>query len=146
MGGSIDHAYEVTGCGTDVLYRCAPYHTEDNHGSGSTVLPACSATDWCTPDGCDSFELAARNTLVKDKSCPVERVTATPHAAQIPAPPPDIAADPERMRLWVQTHQQQIAGQTFVTASGCGAETLYECQKPYGVRAIPICTPAAAVK
>ena len=81
-GGSIFHAYEATGCGADVLYRCAPYHTEDDHGSGSTVLPACSATDWCTPDGCDSFELAARNTLVKDKSCPLERVTATPHAAR----------------------------------------------------------------
>jgi hypothetical protein len=145
--GDNDNAIEVTGCNSDVLYSCAPYHLEPNPDgtSSSPVSAACSTTNWCTPDGCDSFELAARNTLVRDKTCPLERVTAKPHGPQIPAPPADIGADPERMRMWVQSHQQAIAGHTFMTASGCGAEVLYECVKPaYGVRAIPICGPAAA--
>jgi hypothetical protein len=134
--------YEVTGCNNDVLYTCTPLHMEQNSdGSNSPVSASCSKMDWCTPDGCDSFELAARKTFERDKACPFERVSATEHAATIPTAPADVASDPKRMRIWVDTHEAQIAGHTFMTATGCDAETAYECMKPPIPRSIPICAP-----
>jgi hypothetical protein len=135
--------YEVTGCNADVLYDCGMKGQHANeHGQTWQVGGECSNTRWCTPDGCDSFDLAARNTFMKDKTCPLERVTSTQHTPVIAAAPSDIAADPERMRLWTQTHAAQIAGHTFMTATGCGSEVVYDCQKPSGPRAIPVCAPA----
>jgi len=140
--------FEITGCHLDVLVSCTAGHWEtytatDGSNYKSPVGAACSNTTWCTPDGCDSFELAARNVFAAAKTCPVNRVTAANHAPVTPAPPPDIAADAERMAMWKQTHEQQIAGHYFWAASGCGTEAIYECLKPAGVRAIPVCAPTS---
>ena len=132
--------YEVTGCNADVIYDCGMEGQNANRrGQTWEVAGECSPTGWCTPDGCDSVDVAARNTFVKDKTCPLERVTATRHAPMIAPPPSDIAADPERMRMWTENRQQQIVGHTFMAAAGCGSETVYDCMKPSGTRAIPVC-------
>ena len=69
-------------------------------------------------------EIAARHLLADAKTCPIERVTAA--AGATPAPPPDIAADPERAKLWTQSHVAP-QGFTLITASGCGAEITFRC-------------------
>jgi hypothetical protein len=129
-------AYEVTGCNADVIYACSNYTNPHNWHYGPAE---CAETGWCTPDGCDSFELAARDTFVKDKACSVERVTATPHPPVLPPTPPKIAADSESSRTWTQAQQEKVAGHTFMTATGCGAQTVYDCTKPPGTRANPVC-------
>jgi hypothetical protein len=141
-------AYEVTGCNSDVIYSCQPRRWESYtcpDGSSCTSLAGaeCRESSLCTPDGCDSFELAARNALVKDKTCPLDRVTAAPHATVLAAPAADVAADPERMRMWTQAQREQIAGHTFMAATGCGSETVYDCRRPY-IRVPPVCVPAGA--
>jgi hypothetical protein len=132
--------YEVTGCNADVIYVCSNYTNAHNWHYGAAE---CSATGWCTPDGCDSFEMAARNTFLKDRGCSVERVTATSQSPVLPPPPPNIAADAESLRIWTQTQNERIDGHTFMTATGCGAQTVYDCTKPSGTRAIPVCTSTA---
>jgi hypothetical protein len=134
---STGNAHEVTGCNSDVLYECSPE---------TTWVAFCVETDWCTPDGCDSVELAARNAFVNDKACPVERVSAATRAPVQPAAPADVAADPDRMRVWTQAQQERIAGHTFMTATGCGSETVYDCKKPPATRAIPACVATSFAK
>jgi hypothetical protein len=128
--------YEVTGCGSDVIYLCQPKILWQD-GTGG-VIAKCVVSGWCAQDGCDSVELAARNTFVKDKACPLDRVTVTMHAPVRAAAPPDVAADPERMRIWTETHKQP-ADHTLMTATGCGAEAAYDCTKPSGTRSMPSC-------
>jgi hypothetical protein len=139
--------FEITGCGLDRLVSCTRGHWEtytaaDGSLTHSPVSAACADTGWCTPDGCDSFELAARRAFAYSKTCPMSRVTAANHAPVIPAPPPDVAADAERLAMWKQTQEQQYAGSYFWTATGCGADALYVCQKAPMTRAIPICVPS----
>jgi hypothetical protein len=112
--------------------------------TGTPQIATCERTRWCTPDGCDSDELAARRTFMKDAACPLERVRAATHAPVLPPAPPDVAADPERMRVWTRTHDEQFAGHTFLDVTGCGAETAYDCTKPPGTRAIPVCAKTCA--
>ncbi len=200
--------YEVTGCSADVIYMCTPGQMHSDTVYDTTyvgwVKAECSSTGWCTPDGCDSVNLAVRKTFAKDQACPVNRVTATPaksvqpawhtymtasgcgsetaydcekprgtrsipvcdsigiaarnafakeqtcpanrvttapYAPVIATPPSDIAADPERMRIWADTHRAQIAGHAFMSAAGCGSETVYDCNKPPGTTAT-LCTSA----
>lgn len=139
--------FEITGCGVDKLIACTAGHwqsytADDGTISNSPVGAACQDTNWCTPDGCDSYELAARRTFAVAKSCPLNRVTAKSHARVIPAAPPEIAADPQRLEMWQTTHEQQIAGRYFWAASGCDVDAVLECIKPPGVRAIPMCSPS----
>jgi hypothetical protein len=133
-------AYEVTGCGSDVIYACQPEHWVSvpcRHSDATCLAPGgpiCSESSWnqggqeqCAGRLCDSVDVAARKRFVKDKACPLAQVTATPHAPVIAAPPPDVAADPERMRGWTMSHE----GHTFRTATGCGSEVVYDC-RAYG--------------
>jgi hypothetical protein len=141
-------AIEVTGCQSDVIYECLPRHWDVDTCSGgrqcaTPAAPICKETGWCTPDGCDSFELAARNAFMKDKSCPLERVSAARQAAPSPPAPLEIGADPERLRLWTKTNQEKLADHTFMAATGCGATSLYDCSKASSLtRAIPVCSAA----
>jgi hypothetical protein len=132
-------AYEVTGCNADVIYVCSNYTNPHNWHYGPAE---CSESGWCTPDGCDSFGLAARRAFVKDRSCSIERVIARPRSPVLSPAPPNVAADSESLRIWTQTQQEKVAGHTFLTVTGCESETVYDCTKPSGTRAIPICTPA----
>jgi hypothetical protein len=138
QGGAL---VEVSGCDANVIYACDPPHAStDAIRSRSGWRDAwCRPTGWCTEPGCDSFGEAVRHAFVKDETCPYERVNATAHEPVLPAAPPDVAADPERMRVWTQFHREQIGRRTFMTATGCGARTVYECDKPPGTRTIPVC-------
>ena len=118
--------YEVTGCNATELYPCSPAYTGENSARDSPAQ--CSTPDWCTPAGCYTVELSARHAFAKDRSCPLGRVTATPHTPLGAAPPPDVAADLERMRMWTKTHEEQMAGHTSMSAAGCGSEIVYDCQ------------------
>jgi hypothetical protein len=138
--------YEASGCNGDVIYDSWPRSTDEH---GQVTEAACVPNGQCVEPGCDSVELAARNVFARDKTCPLERVSAKPRAAVLPAAPRDIAADPERLRMWTQAHQQEIAAasaQTFMTAAGCGSETAYSCSKRVwdtrdgdGSRLVPVC-------
>jgi hypothetical protein len=132
VASSASTLYRVTGCGADYVVAC---HTSIRRGGG--VI--CSSAPVCITEGCDSFELAARNGFVDAFSCPVERVAAAPHAAPAPEPPPsppaDIASDPERLRIWTRNNgppPQPGAGLTFFSVRGCGHETTYGCRHVVG--------------
>jgi hypothetical protein len=140
-------AIEVTGCQGDIIYECLPRHWEDTSPceDGRRCVtprgPICEDSGWCTPDGCDSFELAARNAFMKDKSCPLERVDATRATLQSAPPPPEISADPERLRIWTKTNQEKLAAHTLMSATGCGSTSIYDCAKASSLtRAIPVCS------
>jgi hypothetical protein len=119
--GSDMTVYEVSGCNAVAVYPCFPFKMTPR--DQPNVPAICSTPDWCSPTGCLTDELAARHKFVDDKTCPLDRVTA--HVTT-PAPPSDVAADPERMRLWTAAHTAK-SPYTFMTASGCGSEVLYEC-------------------
>ena len=132
---------EVSGCDADVIYACDPPRAStDAIRSRSGWKDAwCRPTGWCAEPGCDSFGEAVRHAFVTDETCPYERVNATAHEPVMPVAPSDVAADLERMRIWTRFHQEQIARHTFMTATGCGARAVYECDKPPGARTLPIC-------
>lgn len=74
-------AYEVVGCGNDIVYMCA----EGTSNDAVDIAPSCRATTWCTKPGCATDEPSiARDVFAKDASCPVDRVVA------------DRVANPER--------------------------------------------------
>jgi hypothetical protein len=113
--------YEVRGCNAVAVYPCFPSRMTPRDQQNDPAM--CSTSDWCSPNGCLTNELTARHKFVDDNTCPLDRVTA--HVTT-PAPPSDVAADPERMRLWTAAHTAK-SPYTFMTASGCGSEALYEC-------------------
>ena len=59
-------------------------------------------------------KIAVRDQFVTDVTCPKDRVTVSPTAANLP--PPDVAADPARLALW---HSQALPE---YLARGCGQE------------------------
>ncbi len=54
--------------------------------------------------------------------CPVDRIVATPITPA--APPPDVAADPQRLTLWQASHAET----SHVVVEGCGQRLTYTCQ------------------
>ena len=54
--------------------------------------------------------------------CPVERIVVAPSAPA--APPPDIAADPQRLALWQASHGET----SHFVVEGCGKRLTYKCQ------------------
>jgi hypothetical protein len=135
-----DSAYEVLGCGKDVIYQCMDYATDVD---GNTVYsPSCAPTDWCTKPGCmtDDPKVASAQFAI-DNSCPAARVTArrTPNPAR---PSHDIASDPSRLAMWQQQQHERTQHVHFVAVRGCNVEATYQClnQKP----AQPTCAPWSA--
>jgi hypothetical protein len=128
--------YEVTGCGPPLVLVCSA-----SYGKGGGVRVSCGRSGQCGEPGCDSYEAAARDAFVVDQTCPLRRTTAALHAP-VSAAPADVAADPERLRLWNDTHRPSVAperARAYVMARGCGRETVYACWKPDATLAIPIC-------
>jgi hypothetical protein len=59
-------------------------------------------------------------------SCPNDRLTISAGpTTMVPAPPPDIAADPERRGIWEKTHFPKLHG--VYQAQGCGQARTVEC-------------------
>ena len=83
---------------------------------------------------CASETSTARDVFVRSVTCPADRVIVVlrsdikPKQASKAAPPPDIAADPERLRLW---HEQQDAPAphscNVYDVTGCGQRLLLCC-------------------
>lgn len=118
-------AFEASGCGKDIVYRCDfPY--VDWHGDTASQA-RCEAQTWCTRPGCTTdFGGAAGDAFSRAKSCPSERVSVA-YAGDPVRPPGDIAGDPERLAMWTRERERRDAGAHFVHASGCGAELTYRC-------------------
>jgi hypothetical protein len=135
---------EVSGCDADEIYACEPGHasTDAIRSRSGWTDASCIPTGWCTEPGCDAVGEAARNAFAKDKGCPFASVNATIGWTEVPIAPPEVAADPERMRRWTQFHQQKAAGHTVMNATGCGTQVVYDCRKPLGPRTIPTCKAA----
>ncbi len=84
---------------------------------------------------CASETGAARDAFVHSVTCPADRVSVVlrsdikpKQASTSTPPPPDIAADPERLRLW---HEQQDAPAPHscnaYEVTGCGQRLLLCC-------------------
>ncbi|HEY2747966.1 MAG TPA: hypothetical protein VGL86_25260 [Polyangia bacterium] len=131
-------AYEVVGCNSHDLEVCySAGYTPDG-----VLSPAeCSSEKMCDPSpSCSSdYPTAASVLFVTEYSCPRDRVTAASSAPIAPAvrtAPADVAADPARMAVWTQTHQEEInridarnRSLHFVTVDGCGSHVVYACQR-----------------
>jgi PDZ domain len=59
-------------------------------------------------------------------SCPPDRLAARLEPRAI-TPPPDVAADPERLAMYTEKAAAEIAASTLVSVSGCGQSALYLC-------------------
>ena len=86
-----------------------------------------------------SNESVARETFSRERSCPLDGITAKEHP-EISAyglthakaqPPPDIAADPARLAVWKANEDQskkQIDNiRTVVEVAGCNEKAYYTC-------------------
>ncbi len=108
----------------------------------STTVRAASAASlallWLA--SCATSSGAARRVFIYAKSCPDDRVEEhrradlIPHRAATvePSPPPDVASDPDRLRVWRQAQDQRRAAEAahpcnIYEVSGCGQRVLYCC-------------------
>ena len=71
--------------------------------------------------GCGIAQSRARDAFSQSHTCPSERVIVTDLPP--PAPPADIAADPERLLLW----RDQIARHRWYHVEGCGVAVDLDC-------------------
>jgi hypothetical protein len=116
-------AYEVAGCGNDIIYTC----TEGTSNDAVDIAPSCRATAWCAKPGCTTDEPSiARDVFAKDASCPIERVAAD-RVANPDRPPAEIAADPQRLEMWRSSDRDRTKNLLYVSAHGCGGQETYEC-------------------
>lgn len=104
------------------------------------LLLASLSTVGCT----ESLRVGASAIFVQSTVCPATRVKVTPRPDISPhtiyavgpppaAPPPEVAADPERMRLWNSQQPKRLdidaIAKTF-EVSGCGRTIRYVCGHP----------------
>jgi hypothetical protein len=91
--------------------------------------------------GC-SLSGAAVRRFARDESCPEDRVVVRRRADMRPSsaiprtqPPADVAADPERLRVWESTRQDERdladLGEIY-EVEGCGVGRLYTCHRTKG--------------
>ncbi len=82
--------------------------------------------------GCVSREAQTRAQFSSEVTCPESRVAV---AQQIllttpTAPPPEIAADPERLQMWRERDEARRAvdrEKQYFSAQGCGQRRIYHC-------------------
>ena len=97
--------------------------------------------------GCKSFEAEARERFSDAVSCPTSKVEVrelegvSAHEVREkydttpkPTPPPEVAADPERLEVWEKKQAKLRADRTepgfgsdVFEATGCGETITYEC-------------------
>jgi hypothetical protein len=78
------------------------------------------------------LETGARAQFSLDVTCPEHRVAVSSVRLQASAsePPPVIAADRERLRMWEERDQRRRADEKkkqYFLARGCGEERTYHC-------------------
>jgi hypothetical protein len=119
-------AFEVLGCGKDVVYECSAL-TTDSDGDGNGY-PNCTPTDWCTQPGCMSDEpKAASAQFSTDASCPLPRVSAQSIPDPV-RPSPEIAGDPSRLAMWQQQEYARTRHLHYLAVQGCNISAQYECR------------------
>jgi hypothetical protein len=99
---------------------------------------------------CD-YSSTARDTFAKNNTCPPERVSVVARndmkgssfqQARGAAPPPDVAADPARLRYWQRqqgegaVNADRLCGSVY-QATGCGKQEFFCCHPEEGVG--PMC-------
>jgi hypothetical protein len=87
------------------------------------------ATAGCTPVlRSTGAERQARRQFSEEAFCPEQRVVAE-RVIPIPAPPPPIANDPERLAMWRRAHEAHARAdpRQTIAVSGCGEQETYYC-------------------
>ena len=90
--------------------------------------------------GCKSKEQGAREHFSKDLTCPEDRVEVRERAdvkasawMRVETPPADVAADPERLKMWQAKQDErrsyEESSDAIFEAKGCGAQKLYACHR-----------------
>lgn len=93
---------------------------------------------------CASLSGAARTAFAQHFACPPERVTVAERSDIHPTinvpdkpPPPEVAADPERLAYYRKMNQPAHTipnpvydGYDFFDATGCGHHAIYACLHP----------------
>lgn len=78
----------------------------------------------------------ARWQFAKQISCPEDRVTANvdPQSAAQDArpPPPEVAADPDRLAMYDKQAEAEAVLGRWVVVTGCGQEARYHCEIGHG--------------
>ena len=90
--------------------------------------------------GCKSPQTGAKEEFSKDVNCPADRVEVRPRAdltasavlwSKPAAPPPKVAADPERLAMFNKKQQERAAATDgsceVFEAKGCDTQVLYCC-------------------
>jgi hypothetical protein len=94
------------------------------------LLPSLACAAFCT--GCTASLLAtARDTFSGWYSCPADQVRVTDRGADNDVPPPEVAQDPERLRLWKDRHSGGPARELY-EVEGCGHRRVYVCRHGSG--------------
>jgi hypothetical protein len=130
-------------------HRRGPIGTDARGGVMALLVFAASCQSRTDDDG-PRFTGVARNTFVKEYSCPVERVSArlrddldvyALYSGPLEPPPKEIADDPGRLAQWKKDHGRPeckkdpgwLEGTTYfcsaraVQVSGCDHEGYYVC-------------------
>lgn len=70
----------------------------------------------------------ARQQFSEQAFCPLSRVTVGRGDVR-PAPPPRVAADPERLAMWREAFDRSEQGEArqTIAAAGCGEQITYAC-------------------
>ena len=92
------------------------------------LLPVLACSQGCIT----SRITGARTQFSQDATCPEDRVAVreTPLVLTPVEPPPDVAADPQRLAMWqARDAEQRRAKQSdrYYVVSGCGASHVYRC-------------------
>jgi hypothetical protein len=139
--------FEMTGCNAHELYRCsAPQYTRHGHMIGSP----CTSTRYCEGANCDKdYAGVAKAIFVSQATCQIDRITADFTSKALPSPPPDIANDPARAKIWKDNQQATLdaasqRGQILVTTKGCGSVGIFACVNL--TPAAPRCQPLAVTQ
>ncbi len=89
--------------------------------------------------GCESVVDGSRDKFSSEFTCPVDRVEAHPRPELHPStlegssPPGDVAADPERLKMWrdrqAMFNERRDSNDDIIEVSGCGKHVLYACHR-----------------
>lgn len=139
-------AWEMTGCNVHELYTC---ESGGYTPHGRAIPPTCTSKRWCETPGCATdYAGVARSMFVTAATCPSERITAGFTSTMLPSPPPEIATDEPRAKLWHEKQRLELDGASahgdiLITTNGCGAVGLYRCENH--APSAPACYPSVAI-
>jgi hypothetical protein len=103
---------------------------------------ACSFPLLVLLGGCTTYPGLVHERFELERACPEDRTSVQQRSDLKPVcgeasatPPPDVAADPDRLSLWSSQRQRQdsdCAGWSVWEATGCGQTLVYQCRETSG--------------